>query len=325
MRNLAVASLDWVLDNPVINKELRGRMRGPRAYWMMLVYLLILSIAMLIAYYTWRQHDAYGGTPSFTVGRNFFRILFYVQATLVSLLTPALTSGAISVEREQRTYEMMRCTNLRPAAVVAGKLFSAVSFITLLLICSIPLVAVCFLVGGVSPDEVISTYAMLIVDGVLFGAIGLAWSTCAANTAAAPSLSYVSVFIYFLVTAPFAMAAQSTVPGNVPPMTALNPIGAVTSAATIEHYFGFKLAAWVTGMIVNGLLTLLMCAIAANRMADYPWSHAAGVRISAFLWAGAVLFFMDGAWVANAFQSMTGPTLGFGIITTGLVALLLFL
>ena len=320
MRNLAAASLDWMLDNPVINKELRGRMRGPRAYWMMLGYLVILSIAMLITYYAWRQQQGYGAA-SFTVGRTFFRIIFYVQATLVSLITPALTSGSISVEREQRTYDMMRCTNLRPSSIVGGKLFSAISFVALLLVCSIPLISVCFLVGGVSPDEVLATYAMLIVDGVLFGAIGIAWSTCAANTAGATALSYLSVFVYFLLTVVPATSAQVQ-SGVTTPLTALNPVGAATAAVTMEHYYGFVIPAWVTGVVLNGLFAVLLCAIAVNRMDDYPWKRAAGVRAAAFARAAAVLFFLDGAWVSHAFPAYTASTEAFGIIFTGMLVLM---
>ena len=98
----------WTFDNPVIAKELRGRMRGPRAYWMLLGYLLLLSVAMLLSYYAWwRDHASALQTGSiagsFTAGREFYMILFVVQACLVALIAPALTSGAISIEREQRT------------------------------------------------------------------------------------------------------------------------------------------------------------------------------------------------------------------------------
>jgi ABC-type transport system involved in multi-copper enzyme maturation permease subunit len=327
MNKLATATLGWVLDNPVVTKELRGRMRGSRAYWMLLGYLLLLAIAMLIAYYAWRASSAAGGgTPaSFAAGRNFFNVLFYVQATLVSLITPALTSGALSIEREQRTFEMMRCTTLRPSAIVLGKLASSISFIALLLICSLPLVSICFLLGGVAPDEVVAAYAMLICDGLLFGAIGIAWSTCAANTAASTALSYLSLFAYFLLTVTFSFAAQLPRGAGTLPLTALNPIGAVTCVSYTERYFHFTLSAWVAGVLVNGSLTLLLSAISINRLEDYPWRRVVWVRIATFLFVGILMFFIMGAIVAMPLPGSGAPFPAVLVAFVGLFGLLIFL
>ena len=40
-------------DNPVLTKELRVRMRGARAYWILLGYLGFLSLVMLTQYWAW--------------------------------------------------------------------------------------------------------------------------------------------------------------------------------------------------------------------------------------------------------------------------------
>lgn len=317
MKKLAAASIGWLMDNPVITKELRGRMRGPRAYWVMLAYLLMLATAMTIAYYAWRQSE--DSTASFTIARTFFEVLFYVQASLVTLITPALTSGAISIEREQRTFEMMRCTTLRPASIILGKLTSSISFVTLLLVCSLPMVSICFLLGGVSPEEVLAAYAMLICDALLFGAIGIVWSTCAANTAAATALAYVSLFVYFVLTFTTAVDAQLPYANSV--LSALNPIGAVSAASHMERYFGFSVAAWIPAVLVSVLLTVLLCAVAVNRMEDYPWFRAAPVRLFTFLWAGVVLYFIDGSIVAGSGSSDRPAMIGL----TGLIALMLVL
>ncbi len=95
---------------------------------------------------------------------------------------------------------MLRSTTLRPAAIVWGKLASSVSFVVLLLTSSLPLLSLCFLLGGVSPGEVFFAYLLLIGDAFLFGAIGLCWSAYAANTATATVLSYATLIVFFAVT-----------------------------------------------------------------------------------------------------------------------------
>ena len=98
---------------------------------------------------------------------------------------------------------MLQCTTLRPRALVAGKLVASLSYIVLLLTSSIPLISICFLLGGVSPQEVAAAYLMLICDALCFGAVALCWSVYAVNTVTAVILSYLTLVVYFCVTAPF--------------------------------------------------------------------------------------------------------------------------
>ena len=280
------------LDNPVVTKEFRSRMRGARAYWLLFGYLLLLSLTLFFAYLSWwNSHQVAmdyggGGQAGFTVGRTFFLVLFYAQAILVTLITPALTAGAISIEREQRTFEMLRSTTLPPRAITLGKLASSVSFIVLLLTSSLPLVSLCFLLGGVSPGEVFFGYLLLVCDAFVFGAIGLAWSAYAANTATATALSYGSIFLWFALTFPFAVPMLGG--GNFGlsyGLSALNPVGAVTGAVAAEHYYGWTLAAWIPALLIKGALGTLLVLSCINRLEDYPARRAWGMRVAALVFS----------------------------------------
>jgi len=295
--------LNALFDNPVVTKELRGRMRGAKTYWLLFGYVLLLSLILFFSYLGWwAQHSADmqngGSSAGFTVGRTFFKILFYSQAVMMALITPALTAGAISVEREQRTFELLRGSVLRPGAIVWGKLASSVSFVVLLLTSSLPLLSLCFLLGGVSPGEVFFAYLLLIADAFLFGAIGLCWSAYAANTATATVLSYLTLIVFFGATFPFAIPALD--PNGFTPnfgFCALNPLGAVTGAVVPEHYYGFVLPAWVPALLLNGTLTALLILAAMNRLEDFPARRAAALRVVTLLFAGLLVFFGDGVIV----------------------------
>jgi len=292
--------LNWTLDNPVVTKELRGRMRGARTYWLLFGYLLLLSLIFFFWYLGWWSSHANamqtgGASASFTAGRMFFKVLFYAQAVMIALITPAFTAGAISVEREQRTFEMLRSTILKPRSIVWGKLASSVSFVVLLLTSSLPLLSLCFLLGGVSPGEVFFAYLLLAGDAFLFGAIGLCWSAYAANTATATVLSYATLIAFFVATFPFAIPALDD--GGFTPvygLCALNPIGAVTGAIVPEHYFGWTLPAWVPALLINGTLSALLVLACINRLEDYPARRAAALRWVMLLFAGLIIFFGEG-------------------------------
>src|SRR2546426_9636451 len=102
---MSVLSKLWP-DNPVLTKELRVRMRGARAYWILTGYLAFLSFILFFEYSAWWNlaHGQTGGmSMGSKIGQQFFYGIIITQLFLVAFITPAITSGAITIEREQRT------------------------------------------------------------------------------------------------------------------------------------------------------------------------------------------------------------------------------
>lgn len=311
-----------IWDNPVITKEFRGRMRGARAYWLLFGYLLLLSLTLFFAYLSWWDSHSSAmqvnnGTAGFTIGRTFFLTLFTAQAILITLITPALTAGAISIEREQRTFEMLRATTLSPRAIALGKLASSVAFVVLLLTSSLPLVSLCFLLGGVSPGEVFFGYVLLLGDAFLFGVIGLAWSAHAGSTPAATALSYGSVFVWFFATFPFAVPAFSGFRSPNISFEAVNPVGSVFAAVQPELYYRYALAGWIPALILIvtfGLLLLLACV---NRLEDDRARQARPLRIATLIFCALLLIFGNGATMSASLSAIFGAMQAgsYGILT----------
>ena len=259
-------------------------MRGSKAYWMLLAYLMILSIAMIMVYlFWWRINRESGG--SFVVGRIFFQTLFYVQVGLVCLIAPGLTSGAITIEKEQRTYDLLAVTPMEARSMVIGKLISALSFVLLLMVSSVPLVSVCFLLGGVSPGEVLFAYLALLLTAFMYGALGLMWSSVARNTATATLMTYCTVFILFLGTLALVEADA---------LKAVNPIGAFLYATNMEKYFSFSMPGWIPGLILNALAGILFMMVAIRKIDSYATDTSLGLRIQSLVLYFAVVFFVFG-------------------------------
>src|SRR5687767_9994261 len=80
---------DWCSSmqaNPVIVKELRGRMRGSRAAIILTVYLATISALTLLFYATLRSNDGMGsGAPQ--IGKMMFYGVVVFQTMMVALLT----------------------------------------------------------------------------------------------------------------------------------------------------------------------------------------------------------------------------------------------
>lgn len=184
----------WLADNPVARKELRGRMRGRRAFVVLTIYLLLLSCVTSLLYYAYATaaQELYG-PDSYLVGKVVFGGVLGVQLFLVIFITPAFTAGTISGEKERQTYDLLRTTLLSARSLVTGKLIAALSYVVLLILAAVPLQSLAFLLGGVTWEEVLVSQLILLVTTLAIGAVNIYFSSRLRTTLAATVLSYAFV------------------------------------------------------------------------------------------------------------------------------------
>lgn len=181
--------------NPVMLKELRERMRGARAFVVITVYLGLMSAFAVLLYLLQRgviQDN--GSAVTGELGRVLFRGVVGIELLLIVFIAPAFTAGAVSNERERKTYDLLQITLLPKPSFVIGKLESALSYIFLLLLAAIPLQSIAFLFGGVSETELILAFVILAVTAVTLGTVGLFFSTLTDRTLTASVRAYTIAF-----------------------------------------------------------------------------------------------------------------------------------
>jgi ABC-type transport system involved in multi-copper enzyme maturation permease subunit len=120
-------------------------------------------------------------------------LFFLGQYLLASLMAPSFAAGAITGEKERKSYEMLLASPLQPGAIVLGKLFAALCHLGILMICSLPIVMLCLTLGGVSPYEVFAAYFAMISTVGLFGMISLWASSYFRRTSASLVVSYLLI------------------------------------------------------------------------------------------------------------------------------------
>jgi ABC-2 type transport system permease protein len=193
----------------IVVKELRGRMRGRRAFVILTVHVLLLAVFAWMLERLSEEDIArmsiYGGQAatyaSATVGRGVFSGLLMLQTLMVAVLAPAATAGAISSEREHQTLELLTVTPISSIAIVLGKLVSALAWIFVLVLASIPVTALVFVFGGVAPDDVVRGYIVLFATVIGLGSIGIFFSALTRRTGAATGLTFVSTLAMIVGTA----------------------------------------------------------------------------------------------------------------------------
>jgi ABC-type transport system involved in multi-copper enzyme maturation permease subunit len=199
----------------IVVKELRGRMRGRRAFIVLTIHVLLLT---LLAWMFLRLNQenvsnqgSLGGQTTYasaSVGRGIFIGLMMLQTLMVAVLAPAATAGAISSEREHQTLELLAVTPISSLAIVLGKLLSALAWLFVLILASIPVTALVFVFGGVAPDDMIRAYVVLFATVIGLGSVGIFFSTLTRRTGASTGLTFVvtlavvvgSVFLWIFLS-----------------------------------------------------------------------------------------------------------------------------
>lgn len=183
----------------IIVKELRGRMRGRRAFIVITVHVLLLAIFGWMFMRMGEERNAglsFGGEVNFAsaaIGRQVFLGLLLIQTLMISVLAPAATAGAISSEREHQTLELLSVTPISSLAIVFGKLISALAWVFVLVLASIPVTALVFVFGGVAPDDLLRGYIVLFATVIGLGSVGIFFSTLTRRTGASTGLTFVAV------------------------------------------------------------------------------------------------------------------------------------
>jgi ABC-type transport system involved in multi-copper enzyme maturation permease subunit len=208
-----------MLDNPIISKELKGRMRGRQGFMTLTIYLLLISFFITMIYLFLYTEGSSIGTPGYlqTVGKVLFSTVVLLELLMISFIAPSLTSGAISSERERQTFDLLHISLLSAPSLIFGKLSSAVVYLLLLIFTAIPIQSLAFFLGGVGAAELIISTLMLVVTAVFFCALGLFFSSFTKRTTVATVLthgsnmfSYVVFFIFLFMLGMFSSISYST-------------------------------------------------------------------------------------------------------------------
>ncbi|AZV42237.1 hypothetical protein BAOM_1627 [Peribacillus asahii] len=177
----------WLM-NPVLNKEFKLRFRSLKSFLGVLFYVLAIGIVVIGMIFVQQLGSMGGVNPE--QSRELFMILAVLQFALIIFITPGLTAGVISSERERQTLNILLTTSQSSSSIIIGKLVSSVAFLLLLIIASLPLYSIVFLYGGISPRELLTVFALNVFTVFVIGSLGVMFSTFIRKTIAAMVTTY---------------------------------------------------------------------------------------------------------------------------------------
>lgn len=178
--------------NPILASSARRRMRSLRTP------VIITLYGLMVAAFAWMQLSALNA-PSIRLstmrsGIDGYILILALQFFLTILISPAMTAGSISGERERQTLDLLLVTNTGAFRIVWGKLLESFAFVALMIFSTLPMLFLVLIPGGITVWQILTALLFMIVTA--FGAlsVGLLCSAIFRRTVAATVVAYLAVF-----------------------------------------------------------------------------------------------------------------------------------
>ena len=207
-----VRGFDWGLRG-LVSKELRNRSRGWRPAFMLTAYLVSLAIC-IVGFLVLAEDTTLISSP--WLGIQLFCALAFGAVILMAFITPSLTAGAISGERERRTLDLLLVTRASTLGLVSGKLLGSLLYVLFLLVASLPAFALVYLFGGIPLQYLLMAFIVAGATAIAHASLGLMLSSLLGRTIVASVAGYIIV-LAVVFGLPFVSSATRGVSAGMDP------------------------------------------------------------------------------------------------------------
>lgn len=171
--------------NPIFKRESQVRFRSWRTFALLFCYAMSLACLLGWAYTDTAAADLAGAVSISEGGQQIFRAMEILQMAAWMLVVPILAASVVSAEREHGLLEALQLSGLTPMRIIGGKLAALIAFAILLMLAVAPVMGVCFMMGGVSPEEFLKSIVLQAMTILLCASAGLFFSAHARRSLAA--------------------------------------------------------------------------------------------------------------------------------------------
>ena len=201
-----------------------------------------------------------------------FRPLAFALTLAVMMLVPAFPATSLVTERRRGTLGMLLNSPTTPRQIYLGKLLSNVCLSLILVSVSLPALAACFAMGGISiRDHLLPLLLVLIAMAVQYSALGL-WVSIRSNSADA-SLRW--TYVCVLALAVFSIGPLIVI-GNLSGLPAMlaRLLTTISPVAALQQITGSQAAVaslgitsgWLEFLIGSVLLSVVLGIVTVRKM-----------------------------------------------------------
>lgn len=186
--------------NPIVKKDVKVQSRSMKICWGVFAYELILALVFFLAMFIIQQENMYSIDNIYSALVWLYPVLAVTQFVILGVIVPVRTASSISGEKERQTFDIMMTTGMTPFSVIMGKVMTAIVQSMLFVIASMPIMALSFVIGGMSWSYLFWFFAIALLISLFSASIGILCSSLCKRSVSAVIMSYCFYLIFFLVT-----------------------------------------------------------------------------------------------------------------------------
>lgn len=251
-----------MLFGPIFSADVVSSGRRARYFWLRVAYALLILLILGLCY----APDWNSGVPTIrstaALAATFFGSFAALQISAILMLGPAFTAGSISTERERRTIEYLFATDLSNVEIVYGKFAAALLRMIVLLLVSLPILAIARLLGGIAGDRMLGVFVVTASTAVTVAALSITVSVWTPRARDAVIRTY--LILFGLLVLPLVAGVIVSLLLNIP------------GANTGVWSYPLSAIAYVSGAITAGNPYTVVVAILAQDLSNvtlsaHPW------------------------------------------------------
>lgn len=162
--------------------------------------LALVGLLGVLGATAWQATVGFTRDPSLGETARFglllFQIVSFVLLVLLIFFSALSAASAVAQEKDRRTFLLLLITEMRDTEIVLGKLLGALLPIVTLLLAGLPVLALLLLLGGVAPEQVLESAAVLATTGLAAGSVGGLVALWRDRTFQALALSVLAIALY---------------------------------------------------------------------------------------------------------------------------------
>ena len=239
---------------PIFDRDFLTVPRRERHHVGRLAALAILWVIGLTAWQAtvgFNRNATLGETARF--GLLFFQIVTFVMLTLLLFFSALSAAGTVSQEKDRRTFILLLLTDMRDYEIVLGKMLGSLLPMIILLMVTLPVLALSLLLGGVSGGQVVQAFVVLLATAIASGSVGGLIALWRDRTFQALALSVLSIVLYLCVVQA-AVLLGPNVQGWLDPFQAMQHVLVPMPNTTgLPPAYGFGIVMFGYAVVLNGV------------------------------------------------------------------------
>ncbi len=250
------------LPGPVFKIECVTAARRRQWFVSRFLFVLVLLLGLAVLWATrLADHPILTANDMVWVGEQFFYVLVGTQLVLVLLAAPALTSGAVCVDKARGFLTHLFVTDLSNAEIILGKWSARLFAVLQLLLSGLPVLLVLSLTGGIDLSALLGAYVVLVGVAVLTSTVSLTLSVWAHRTYEVVLATYLLIILWLLARYLALVVDQVAQSSIAQTLTVIDPFWLAFAPYDLGAGLDFNDYLLFLGgcLALSGMLLLLAC------------------------------------------------------------------